>query len=284
MSITKFTANKEDGTEVELFIKKPGYKEQIAAEKEYKKAFRKALEEGAMLRKRLHQYMIDQKTWDDSKEKEYQDSLKRINSLDYQLNRGKDLEGNKLPLSRAKEMAFELQDARVHFRNLISERQELDNMTAEGQADTERFSYYVYLCTYDYLTQKPYFSSLEEYVNSGNDPVAVKAAEYTGNVIYGIDDDYEDSLTENKFLKRFRFADNQNRLIDKEGNFIDREGNTVDEEGYILQEGHRVNINNLPVLSEDENVDVAEFEDDLGVITVETEESPKKKRTAAKTE
>ena len=292
MEEKRITVKKETGegkdkvvTETELIITKPTNKQMLEAERVYKGAFRKALEEGAMLRKKLGNYMTDQGIWTDEQEEEYNKVVKEINLLDYQLNKGRDLDGKKLKLSQAKEMAFELQDKRIEFRDLIAERQELDHMTAEGQADTERFSYLVYLCTKDFLTQKPYYSSYEDYQNRGNEQEAIEAAKTVGEIVYEIDEDYEGTLTENKFLKRFKFANDKNELIDKDGNRIDRKGNKVDEEGYILNEdGKRVNVNDLPVLEDDEKVDNADFEDDLGVVITEEKKATTRKRTVKKKE
>ena len=292
MEEKRITVTKEPGegddkvtTETELVITKPTNKQMLEAERVYKGSFRKALEQGAMLRKKLGNYMTEQGIWTDEQEQEYNKVIKEINLLDYQLNKGKDLEGGKLKLSKAKEMAFELQDKRVEFRDLIGERQELDHMTAEGQADTERFSYLVYLCTKDFLTQKSYYSSYEDYQNKGNEQEAIDAAKTVGEIVYEIDENYENTLTENKFLKRFNFANEENQLIDKEGNRIDREGNQVDKEGYILnKEGKRVNVNDLPVLEDSEKVDNADFEDDLGVVIVEEKKTATRKRTVKKTE
>ena len=187
--------------------------------------------------------------------------VKEINLMDYQLNKGKDTEGKKLKLSKAKEIALQLRDKRIEFRDLIGERQELDHMTAEGQADTERFSYIVYLCTKDFLTQKPYYSSYEDYQEKGNEQETVEAAKHVGEIVYEIDPEYENSLTENKFLKRFKFANEENQLVDKEGNRIDREGNQVDDEGYILnKDGKRVNVNDLPVLGEGDKRRIRDLE------------------------
>ena len=288
----RFTVKKETGkgedkvvTEIELVVTKPTNKQLLEAEKVYKTTFRKALEEGAMLRKKLSLYMKDQEIWSDEQEKQYEEVVKEINLMDYQLNKGKDTEGKKLKLSKAKEMALKLSDKRVEFRDLIGERQELDHMTAEGQADTERFSYIVYLCTKDFLTQKPYYSSYEDYQEKGNEQETVEAAKHVGEIVYEIDPEYENSLTENKFLKRFKFANEKNQLVDKEGGRIDREGNQVDDEGYILnKDGKRVNVNDLPVLGEKENVEEADFEDDLGVVIVEEKKTATRKRTAKKIE
>jgi uncharacterized HAD superfamily protein len=292
MEDKRITVKKETGegddkvvTETELLITKPTNKQMLEAERVYKGAFRKALEEGAMLRKKLGNYMTEQKIWTDEQEEEYNKVIKEINLLDYQLNKGKNLDGEKLKLSKAKEIALELQDKRVEFRDLIGERQELDHMTAEGQADTERFSYLVYLCTKDFLTQKPYYSSYEDYQNKGNEQEAIDAAKTVGEIVYEIDENYENTLTENKFLKRFNFANKKNQLIDKEGNRVDRDGNKVDEEGYILnKDGKRVNVNDLPILEDNEKVDNADFEDDLGVVIVEEKKTATRKRTVKKTE
>ena len=292
MEEKSITVKKETGegddkviTETELLITKPTNKQMLEAERVYKGAFRKALEEGAMLRKKLGNYMTEQNIWTDKQEEEYNKVIKEINLLDYQLNKGKNLDGEKLKLSKAKEIALELQDKRVEFRDLIGQRQELDHMTAEGQADTERFSYLVYLCTKDFLTQKPYYSSYEDYQNKGNEQEAIDAAKAVGEIVYEIDENYENTLTENKFLKRFNFANKKNQLIDKDGNRVDRDGNKVDEEGFILnKDGKRVNVNDLPILEDNEKVEEAEFEDDLGVVITEEKKATTRKRTVKKKE
>ena len=231
----------------------------------------------------LNMYMIDQGIWTDKQEKEYVDVIKQINLLDYQLNKGKNTEGEKLKISEAKEMALSLRDKREEFKDLISERQNLDHLTAEGQADAEKFSYLVFVCTKDFLSQKPFYTDFNDYQEKSNDQASVDAAKHVGELVYEIDPEYENSLTENRFLKRFNFVDDKNQLIDKDGRPIDREGNRLDEFGYILNEdGKRININELPILEKDDNVEKAEFEDDLGVLTIKEEEPPKRKKTTVK--
>ena len=279
----RFTTKDKDGKEIELVVSTPTTKQSLEAEKVYKKAFRQALEEGAMLRKKLNMYMIDQGIWTDKQEKEYVDVIKEINLLDYQLNKGKNTEGEKLKISEAKEMALSLRDKREEFKDLISERQNLDHLTAEGQADAEKFSYLVFVCTKDFLSQKPFYTDFNDYQEKSNDQASVDAAKHVGELVYEIDPEYENSLTENRFLKRFNFVDDKNQLIDKDGRPIDREGNRLDEFGYVLNEdGKRININELPILEKDDNVEKAEFEDDLGVLTIKEEEPPKRKKTAVK--
>jgi hypothetical protein len=279
----RFTTKDKDGKELELVVSTPTTKQLLEAEKVYKKAFRQALEEGAMLRKKLNMYMIDQGIWTDAQEKEYVDVVKEINLLDYQLNKGQDQEGKKLKLSQAKEMALSLRDKREEFKDLISERQNLDHLTAEGQADAERFSYLVFVCTKDFLSQKPFYTDFDDYQEKSNDQASVDAAKHVGEIVYEIDPEYEDSLTENRFLKRFHFIDDKNQLIDKDGKPVDRDGNALDEDGYILnKDGKRININDLPILEDNETVEKVEFEDDLGVLTVKEAKPPKTKKATVK--
>lgn len=279
----RFTTKKETGEEFDLVVSKPTTKQLLEAEKVYKKAFRQALEEGAMLRKKLSLYMQDQGIWTEEQEEQYMTVIKDINLLDYQLNKGKDSEGKKLKISEAKQMALDLRQKRIDFRDLIAERQELDHLTAEGQADTEKFSYIVFTCTKDFLTQKDYYTSFDDYQNKANDQASVDAAKHVGEIVYEIDPDYDDSLTENRFLKRFKFVDDENQLIDKDGNYVDRDGNPLDKDGFMLNdEGKRVNINDLPLLEEDETVEKVEFEDDLGVLNIKEAKPPKRKKTVKK--
>ena len=278
MDEKRFTTKDKNDKELDIVVKKPTNRQLIQSEKQYKQAFRDALEGGAILRKKLSVYMREQGIWTDEQEKQYEKVIKEINALDYQLNSGKDLDGKKLKVSGGKEIAFELSDKRVEFRDLISERQELDYVTAEGQADAEKYNYLVYLCTYDFLTQKPYFSSYEEYQDRGNEEVAIRASQEIGEIVYEIDPEYESSLTENKFLKRFKLADEKNRLVNTDGDFVDRDGGRLDGEGYILNDqGKRVNINDLPILEENENVDAVDFEDDVNVAKATKKRSTKKR-------
>ena len=279
----RFTTTDKDDKEFELVVTTPTTRQLLEAEKVYKKAFREALEDGAMLRKKLNMYMVEQKIWTEEQEKEYMDVIKNINLMDYKLNKGQDDDGKKLKLSEAKDIALSLRDKRDEFKDLISERQSLDHLTAEGQADTERFSYLVFVCTKDFLTNKPYYTDFDDYQEKANDQASVDAAKHVGEIVYEIDPEYEDSLTENRFLKRFNFADKENRLINKDGNPIDRDGNLLDPEGFLLNDqGKRININDLPILEENETVEKVEFEDDLGVLTVEEAKPPKRKKATAK--
>jgi len=55
--------------------------------------------------------------------------------------------------------------------------------------------------------------------------------------MYGLDPNYEKNLEENKFLKEFKFVNDELRFINEDGHTVDSEGRLTNEEGrYIAYE------------------------------------------------
>ena len=61
---------------------------------------------------------------------------------------------------------------RDDLRELISSRTNLDNNTAEGQADNARFNYLVSCCLVYSDNKKGYFNSYEDYLNRSSEEIA----------------------------------------------------------------------------------------------------------------
>jgi hypothetical protein len=137
------------------------------------------------------------------------------------------------------------------------------------------------MCAYDYLTQKPVYSSLEDYIERSSDDLAIECATKFAAYMYGVEENYEDAFLENKILKKLNLLDGKGNLINKQGKRVDFDGNLVDENGARIDEnGVRIDINNNPVI-EDSVIDTLEIEDDLSDDAKEVTESkttkPKKK-------
>ena len=187
------------------------------------------MQSGAVLRQKLSNVLEEQGVWDDEKEKQYKDVMSSISDGEQALKQGG------ITLSEARETALGMRQKRGEFRGLIAERSSMDGNTAEGQADNERFSFLVYRC----LLQdngSPMFSSKEEYEESAGEPYVVDAAGKLAEKLYGLDPEYENNLPESKFLKNYKLADKELRLINKDGHLID-----IDEEGIerLVNEGGR---------------------------------------------
>jgi hypothetical protein len=218
--------------DVKVLVKKPNRKDLNDSQVVYNKAWRKALDEKAILRQKLNDYLIEQGVWSAEKQRQYEEAIKKINDKELILKKGG------IPLKKAKAIALELKRVRNEFRDLIAERTSYDNNTAEGTADNARFDYLVSVCVLDPSTKSPVFKNLDDYNERGTEAWAIKAAGELANFLYNLDPNYETSLPENSFLKKFKFVDENGKLVNKDGHFIsvDEDGTErlVDENGYYV--------------------------------------------------
>ena len=243
--------------------------QQNEATKVYNRAFRDALESGALLRNKLEDHMRQQGIWDDEKQKQLYDVQRAI------LENEKKIAKGGIRLKVAKDLALEMSDKRVEMRNILMQRNSLDGNTAEGQADNARFDYLVSASLVYCDSGKPYFKDLADYRNRSTEPVAIEAARRLAQLVYGLDSNYEKNLPENKFLSDFEFVDNDLRLINNEGQYVDREGNLLNEDGrFVDDEGNLIDREGNPVTEDGEyKFDQAPFLDDDGNPIVKEEAS-----------
>lgn len=215
---------------VELAVRSPSLQDQREATKIYNSAFSDALKAKAVVRAKLDDLLRDQGLWDTKKDKDFAELQSAILEGEKKLAKGG------IGLSEAKKIALEMKQKREELRDLISIKTNLDTHTAEGQADNARFNYLVSVCTVYNDTKKPYFSNYDDYLNKASDPVSILAAQNLANMLYGLDNDYESKLPENKFLADYKFVDDKLRLIDKQGRLIDSEGRLIDDKGRFINE------------------------------------------------
>ena len=259
------------------FIAKMDSRDLINGRKVYTKSFKKAVEDGAILKRSLDEHMRKQGLWDDEKQEEYTDLVRKSADLEYKIKSGQFKKASQL-----KEKALELKKLRQRTSEIMSVRNSMDSITAEGQADNDQFNYFVSVSVYDYLTQKPVFSSLEDYEASSDSDLAVACAKQFASYYYELEENYQDSFLENKLLKKLNLISEDGFLVNSGGQRVDEEGNLLDEEGARIDDkGNRIDINNNPILN-DNALDELEFEDDLGGVTKEkqkkTPRTTKKKK------
>ena len=195
----------------------------------YNRAFRDALESGALLRQKLEDHMREQGIWDDTKQKQYDDVNKTILEGEKKLAKGG------ISLSEAKTLALDMRVARGELRDLIAERTVMDGNTAEGQADNARFNALIGECVVssDNNNVKK-FETLEDYDTVASQPWAVEAASQLANMLYDLDPNYDNNLPENKFLKDYSFVNEDLRLVNDDGHLVDSQGRLINEEGRFI--------------------------------------------------
>ena len=104
------------GNDVSVDVLRPTAAHLREAQMSYNRAFRDALESGALLRQKLDQYMLEQKIWDEEKENRYQEINKELLAYEKKIKEGG------IKLLEAKSLAIDMKNKREEFRELIGER------------------------------------------------------------------------------------------------------------------------------------------------------------------
>jgi hypothetical protein len=264
-----------DGKEVEFTVLSPSNAHYTEAQKVYNTAFSEAVKSNAIVRAKMDDVLRDQGLWDDKKEAEYTQIVQEIADGERTLKKGG------IKLSEARSLALSMADKRSKLRDLVSVKTSLDNQSAEGQADNAKFNYLVSACVVYKSNNQPYYKSLEDYLNSSASEVSLVGAKNLANMLYGLEDDFEKKLPENKFLTKYKFVNEDLQLVNKEGHTVDREGRLIDKYGrFVNEKGEYVDRQgNLIDDSGDYIVDEQPFLDDNGKPIVEEEPETKTQET-----
>ena len=182
-----------DGKDREMSIRSPSLQDQKEGTKVYNQSFSEALKAKAVVRAKLDDILVEQGLWDAVKQAQFTKYQSDILEGERKLAKGG------ISLSEGKSIALEMRNNRAELRDLIAVKTNLDTHTAEGQADNARFNYLVSACTVYNDTKEQYFKNYEEYLNQSSDPVSILAAQNLAGMLYGLDNDYEEKLPENKF-------------------------------------------------------------------------------------
>ena len=221
-----------NNVEVEVAVQRPNHRQILEAQNVHNRAFREALENKAILKECLERHLRDQGLWDDHRQNKLESLTKTILEGEKALSRGK------IKLSKAKEIAFEMQDARAQRAELLSERLSLEGNTVQAQAENARFNYLVSCCTIDNASGKPIFKGLDDYLSHSTEAFAWEAASVLAEMVNGYDPEAEKKLPENAFLLKYKLVNDKLRPINADGKLVDRDGRLVDEEGrYINEDG-----------------------------------------------
>ena len=260
MKTKVFTAKLPDDTEKQFLARSPSLQDQREAQKVYNQAFTDAIKSKSVVRAKLDDLLEDQGLWNDDKQAKFTSLQKDLLEGEKRLAKGG------FSLNEAKDLAIKMKNIGDEIRDLISVRTSLDNHSAEGQADNARFNYLVSVCVVYNDTMQPYFKDLEDYINRSSEKVAILGAQNLANMLYGLDNEYESNLPENKFLKKYKFIDDQLRLVDKKGRLIDADGRLINETGRLINEnGEFVDrFGNIVDKDGDYVVDTQPFLDDDG--------------------
>lgn len=265
-----------------ILVRSPSLDDQREGQKAYNQAFTDAVKSNSVVRAKLDDLLESQGLWNDEKQAQFTALQKEIADGEKRLQKGG------FSLNEAKDLAIKIKGFRDEIRDLISVRTSLDNHSAEGQADNARFNYLVSACVVYNDTKEKVFTNLADYIDRSAENVAIEGAQILANMLYGLDNNYETNLPENKFLKKYKFVDEELRFVDKKGRLIDSEGRLIDEDNrYIDEEGNFVDKYGTKLKDDGEyDLDSKPFLDEDGnpiIISEEKDEAPKTKKTKSRT-
>lgn len=270
----KVTVKKEDGTEVNIVVKRPSSRQLSNAQMVGSKVWTQAIKDGIFTKVGLEKFMSDQGIWNEKKAIKQAEILRNIALLEKEIASGKNPNGTTLKLSEGKNKAIELRSLRIELRELIAEKISLESNTAEGLSDNAKFNYLVSQCTF-YEDGNKVYANVDDYNDRSDDEISFSAAAALGEIVYRLDRSYEESLPENQFLKKYKFVNDDLALVDDEGNRIDVDGTKVNEKGWLINDkGERVDRDGN-LLTENGNLLIqGDFIDDIH----EEEKKPKPRK------
>lgn len=266
-----------DGNEKVVYVMRPSRNDNAQAQIIASKVFRDAALNGALVRKTLEDLLIKQGVWNNEKQAQ---SDKLDDEIREKLTK---LKAGGIKLIEARDLAIDVRIARMNKSLLLAEKNAHDEFTAEAQSENARFDYLVSVCVKDEEGNN-IFSDIDDYKDHSTEPYAAEAAAKLASMLYGLDDDWEAELPENKFLKKWNFIDEDLRLINKEGKYVTKDGKLIDNNfRYINENGEYVDINGKKI--DEDGLPVVEFKpflDEKGnpIIELDTEtedEKPVKK-------
>lgn len=252
----------ENDVEHDLAIRRPDLADIREAQKTYNVAFKDALSSGAIFRQKLSDAMKEQGLWDDNKQAQLTSLLAELNQSELKLKKG----GKNFRLSDAAKLAFRMTEIRREIGELRYVFAELDSSTIQGQAENAKLNYLVYACLVYNKTEKRFYKDFSEFQSHSNDVVAQTAFQKLMELQYGQDE--TNNLPEYKFLRQYKFVDENNRRINKDGHFVDEEGRLIDENyNYVAYDEngdkYLVDAEGNPIHSDGEyKVDFEGFLDD----------------------
>lgn len=251
----------------EFLVQSPDAAKNRLAQLEFSRVYGEALRAGAPLRTELYDIMVRRGIWSEEKQKELHELAQAITEAEKKLASGN------MKLTEAKELAMKLKFDRVRIQILLTERASSDASTAEGQAENARFQRLLTLCLVykdGDNDGKSVFKTVDELLNVPEGDLAEAAQQgfdKLSDMVYKVDEKYEQKLPENEFLKEWGWMDDKLRLLNKEGKVVDSLGRLINDEGQLVNEngelidakGNRIDkegnyvVEKLPFLDDEGN-------------------------------
>lgn len=228
MNRKEFEITEGNDEKVKLAVVTPDYENFEEADKAYAVKISSLIKENAgrklLSRQDLAKYLKESGAWTDEDEQAVKGLQTDIETLLGQLKKG----GKKV--SEGRDLAIKVMDKRRELFQINKKRQTLDDVTLESFAETEKVDYLIYISTVYADSGKNYWDSFEDMKNDKLSEAYKKASQYSMQMIYDFDPDFEKNLPENKWLKKYGYVDENLNYVDrKTGERVDKTGRPIAE-------------------------------------------------------
>jgi hypothetical protein len=240
-----FSEKDENGQEIELAVTRPSPRTQVQAQLIFNKNWKIAEESGSVLRRNLDELSVRTGLWSDELKSKVEDLEKEILDLERKLRSGANSFSS---VSEAKECALKIRSLRADRLNILRDRNSLDSVTAEAFADSARLQYLVSQCTVYNEGNKagqPYFTSFDHYLSLSEGKLALAAFNAYLELLYSPSDgEANEELYEIGWLKRYKYMNDQGRLINADGKLVSEDGRLINENyQYVTADGQLCDVN-----------------------------------------
>ncbi len=239
-------------------VRKPRSADYKQANKVYNSTFKEALDAKSLLKAELDLELEKRGLWSKELEQEREALYKELADAELELAKGG-------KISHLKDVAFAIAEIRQKIKKMSMVAIEMESMTAEGQADNAKFTALLAVCIQDENGNQLY-KTYDEYIEKSSFEFSLVAGQKFGQLIHGIDGDFEKKRPENEFLLKFKFVNENLERINKDGHLIDDQGRLInkeyqyvnDKEETVDKYGRRVDADGKLI------VDFAGYTDDEG--------------------
>jgi len=282
--IRNVTVKQDDGTEIKITVKRPAGRAMADAQRVSAKVWTDCVRDKIMTKKELNNFLYSNGIWDKKKDLEQVIVSEQIQEMEKQLYTGGD-KGKEMKASDAKDLAIQMRIKRIELRDLIAEKMELEQNTAEAIADNAKFDFLVARSTF-FENGETVYKDVEDYEANADSPIGSAAASALAEMLYALDKNFEANLPENKFLTSQHMVNEELSLVDDEGHTVDTKGRRINEFGhYLNDEGQRIDIDGNLLDEEGNYIPSVTYIDDIHENTAIDEEEvtkPKPKRAKKK--
>ena len=233
--IAEYTDGAEEKQSVSCELLNPTTEQLSEATAVYNRTWKSGVKNGAILAAKLKSFVREHELWSDEQEAQVKELRAKLHKYEVKLAEGG------ISLKSARTMAIDMRKLRFELRELVTIETELENRTAESQAEDARQNYLITACTVYTDSREPLWADSGAYQNAEIPELVMAANLKYAKLKWGIDENFESKLPENAFLKNYGFVNKDMRLVNSDNQLVNVEGKLIDEEGFLLNgEGQRV--------------------------------------------